>query len=252
MNKFTYILGFFLFATLHLSALRINSVNRLAKFDVVGDRIADKLCERWGNEYSSFLDTVTDKVYTKFENHLSNPAVAEKMMVLLENDAELLNPHHYNHHNLALIQSMFFKKLGEKIRNSSLVKGLKKLGSKIASKLKDLYKAHGHKLKEMFKIMVKGFAIPLAIKFARANMHKWKHVLLKMTHQMKKSSREMLVKVIDKMFTKFESKLDKLAVKYNIDPKQEAKAAEALISTEKEVAKIEKEEDHLKEQQATE
>lgn len=250
MKTFTCIFGFFLFAVLHISALRINSANRLAKFDVAGDRIAEKLCERWGNEYSSFLDTVTDKVYTKFENHLSNPAIAEKMMVLLENDADLLSPHHYKDHHLALIQSMFFKKFREKLSNSALVRGLKHLGSKLVSKLKDLYKAHGQKLKDMFKIMVKGFAIPLAIKFAKANMEKWKHALLKMTHHMKKNSKEMLVRVIEKMFTKFEEKLNKLSVKYNIDSKKEMEAAEALISTEKEVKKIEKQEDLLKEQAA--
>lgn len=195
----------------------------------------------------SFIEMVSGKVVDKLENHLEKDGVAEKMLVMLQNNAELFDVNHYKGQNIALIQTLFFKKLKDKFINSKFGQKVKSLGLAAKKKLSSLYHAHKDKIKHFFTLMLKGLIIPRFVKFVRKNINKWKEATLLSMKNMKANVKKVAVPMVEKFYSHVSEKLDDLALKNDVHiPEDEV--IDRIETDEKEIEKIQKEEQKILEQ----
>lgn len=242
MNKFVYFLGLFLVAAFQLRALEISSfIQEHEMIGTVATDLSNNIGDHMERHLDSFIEMVSGKVVDKLETHLEKDGVAEKMMIMLQNNAELFDAHHYKGENIALIQTLFFNKLKNKFVNSKFGKKLKSLGVAAKKKLSSLYHAHKDKIKHFFSLMLKGLIIPRFVKFVRKNIGKWKSATLEAVNKMKSNVRKIAVPMVEKFYAHVGEKLDDIALKNDIDISED-EVINKIVKDEKDIEKLEKEE----------
>ncbi|CRG94685.1 conserved Plasmodium protein, unknown function [Plasmodium gallinaceum] len=243
MKLYIYYFGLFLTLALHLKAIQLHSVSYTpSAYIEIGDKISHRVGELWNNQFESFIDLVSKKIVDKLENNVSNDKISDKMMILLQNDAEIFDSHHYKDHNMALIQTIFFRKLKEKFNNSNFGKKIRELGSRAKSKIKSLYQKHKSKLQHFFNILMRSLVLPIAIKYIRKNIKKWKQKTLDATNKLDEDSKKIATPIINRLYENFGSKIDQYAEANSIDFEDEMQALDELAKDKKEIDALEKEE----------
>ncbi|ANQ09594.1 Uncharacterized protein PCOAH_00046280 [Plasmodium coatneyi] len=249
MKSFVCYIGLIVALALQLRAIQLNS-NSLHPVSYVelGNQLSNKVGTLWKNQLDSFVDIVSTRIVDRLENDISSGAGAENMMVLLENDAELFDTAAYKGHNMALIEDEFIRKLKDRFHASKFGKGLKKLGSKIKTKLSDLYQKHKHKLKHFLKVMMTGLVIPLAIKFIRKHLSLWRKKTLEVTKNLDDDARSVATPVINALYDQFSQKLEEYASEHELNGDKELSIMDQLQSEKKSIENIEKQEKKLLQQ----
>lgn len=243
MNKFLYWLGFIVVAVLHLRAMELGSLSAAQndKIRLAGANFTDTLGTSVEHHIDSFIEMVSGKVVDKLEGHIHKEGIADKMMILLENNAELFDAHHYKGQNLALIQTKFFNKLKEKFVNSKFGQKIRSLGVAAKKKLTHLYHLHKDKIKHFFQLMLKGIVLPHFIKFVRKNMSKWKNSIVDTIKKMRGDVKKVALPIVDRLYVNMVEKLDDLAMKHSVNVPEE-EVMENIQKDERDIAKLEKEE----------
>ncbi|CRH01436.1 gamete egress and sporozoite traversal protein, putative [Plasmodium relictum] len=243
MKTFMYYFGLLLTLALHLRAIQLHSMSYMpSTYIEIGDKISSRVGELWDNQFESFLDLVSKKIVDKLGNNISNDKISNNMMILLQNDAEIFDPHHYKDHNIALIQTIFFRKLKEKFNNSKFGKKVKELGARAKKKIVDLYHKHKGKLQHFFKILMRSLVLPIAIQYIRRNIKKWREKTLEATEKLDPDSKKIATPIIDRLYTTFGNKVDQYAEENSINFEDEMQALDELAKDKKEIDILEKEE----------
>lgn len=247
MNNFLYFLGFFLAAAIHLmNAVEIGTMS-LADLNLgnkLGSDISHQLANHVENHMNMFLENVSEKVVNKLEDHLDRDDVAHKMLVLLEDDAQIFDLDHYQSHNPQFLQVAFFKNLRERFNNSNFMKKFKHLKTVSKKKLLNLYKNHKNKIKHFFHLMLKALIIPRFVRFVKKNIGTWKANTLKALKKVKGDVRTIAQPIIERLYLHVEEKIDDLAIKNNVEI-SENEAIEKIAKDEKEIEQLEKEENAI-------
>lgn len=243
MNKFLYWLGFIVVAVLHLRAMELGSLSAAQDETIrlAGAEISNSLGSNVENHINSFIEMVSGKIVDKLEDHIHKDNVADKMLVLLENNAELFDTHQYKGQNLAMIQTRFFKKLKEKFLNSKFGSKIRNLGIAAKKKLTHLYHLHKDKIKHFFQLMLKGIIVPLFVKFTRKNLATWKKNIVEAIKKTKGDVKKVALPIVDKLYINVAHKLDNLAEKHAVHM-PEGKLMEQIQKDERDIEKLEKDE----------
>ncbi|SCP05793.1 gamete egress and sporozoite traversal protein, putative [Plasmodium ovale] len=246
MKTFVYYIGLLLALALQLKAIQLNSVSYAPSAHIeLGDKVSNKIGVAWKNHLDSFIDVVSTKIVDKIEEDIENDKGSHNMLILLENDAELFDTESYKGQSMAFIQNEFIKKLREKFNNSKFGKNVKTFGSKLKGKLTDLYKKHKHKVKHFLKAMLSTLVIPMAIRFIRKNLKKWKARTLEATNKLDEKAKSVAEPIITAMYDQFRDKLDEYSQKNEAAPGGELSALKDLEEEKEEIDDIEKEEKKL-------
>ncbi|CAA9989659.1 gamete egress and sporozoite traversal protein, putative [Plasmodium knowlesi strain H] len=246
MKSFVCYVGLIVALALQLRAIQLNSNNlHPVSYVELGNQLSNKVGTLWKNKLDSFVDVVSTRIVDRLENDISSNAGAENMMVLLENNAELFDTAAYKGHNMALIEDEFIRKLKDRFNASKFGKGLKNLGSKIKTKLSDLYKKHKHKLKHFLKVMMTGLVIPLAIKFIRKHLSVWRKKTLEATKNLDEDSRSVANPVINALYDQFSQKLEEYASEHEMNNDKQMNILDQLQMEKKNIENIEKQEKKL-------
>lgn len=243
MNKFLYWFSFIVVAVLHLRAMELGSLSAAQNETIrlAGAELSNSLGSNVEHHINSFVEMVSGKVVNKLEDHIHKDNVADKMLMLLENNAELFDTHQYKGQNLALIQTRFFKKLKEKFLNSKFGNKIRSLGIAAKKKLTHLYHIHKDKIKHFFQLMLKGIIVPIFVKFTRKNLAKWKKNIVEAIKKTKGDVKKVALPIVDRLYVNVAEKLDDLAHKHSINI-PEGKVLQEIAKDEKDIEKLEKDE----------
>ncbi|EUD69436.1 hypothetical protein C922_00299 [Plasmodium inui San Antonio 1] len=249
MKSFVCYVGLIVALALQLRAIQLksNTLNPISYVEL-GNQLSNKVGTLWKNQLDSFIDVVSTKIVDKLEKDIPSGAAAENMMILLENDAELFDTAAYKGHNMALIEDQFIRKLRERFHNSKFGKGLKKLSSKVKTKLTDLYKQHKDKVKKFLKHLMTALVIPMAVKFIQKHLNSWKQKTLQATEKLDPEARKVARPVINELYQQFQDKLEDYAENNKLNGGQEKNVLDKLQAEKKEIQDIENKEQKLLQQ----
>lgn len=245
MKSFIYYISAIILLFSQVRAIQLNSVSSYPLAYVeIADNISNAVATQWQNHLDSFVDLVSTKIVDNIgrEIAMDDTGKYEHLVVLLENDAELFDLDSYEAGDISFIQDQFISKLKEKFNKSKFGQHLKKLGSKLKSKLQELYLKHKDKLKKFFKVMLTTLVIPVAIKFIKKHLKQWRTKTIDATKNLDKDTLAITLPVINSIYDKFGEQIDKYAEQNNISVQQEINAIKELEKDKHDIEELEEQE----------